>query len=236
MWNSLKTTNNSHFIHTQLKYLPTPPKPNPNRTKSLLNTDSYNSSLSRAFSHSKQLAYFNPDLQYLITLTYKQNLQDSLTTLYDIKQFLKKERRTPDNKPIKYIYVLEVQKRGAIHVHLIANTPFQTYTNKNGHQSLLNWQHGFSSVLHIKQLDNDFRPYLYLFKYFKKAERVGGSFIHTSRNFDKIKKVDYGKYIERLSGENALYEEDFRLIENDKQLNHIIKKYYRLENNFYGQE
>lgn len=127
---------------------------------------------------------------------------------------------------IKYIYILERQKRGSIHVHLISSLGFRYYTNKNGYLSLTDWKHGFSSVKTIDDFDKNFKPYLYLFKYMYKTERVGNSFVHTSRNFDKITNVDYDKYISKLKGENLLFEEDYNFKVNDKDYT-IKKTYYK---------
>lgn len=196
------------------------------RTLSIVGTDAYNRSLRRAFARAKLIAFFNPDLNQFITLTYKANITDCNRVISDLKIFFKSQRRHL-TIPIKYLYVLELQKRGAIHVHLIASKGLQTETNKNGYLSLSGWSHGFSSVLNIKQFDNDFKPYLYLFKYMTKAQRVGNSFIHTSRNFDKIKTIDYREYIHFLTEENLLYSEDTKFnLDNEKNYT-ISKKYYR---------
>lgn len=275
------------------------------RTQSEVGTDSYQRSLRRAFSRAKLLAFFNKDLTYFITFTYKQNILDENKALYDIKQFLKKEKRkysqkqslaniekqkmakntqqelstfpqSPNNNkltdvitrkknrenrrrkgcgnvensdtmsisyaelgsvfetdqkneenPFKYLYVFERQKRGAIHVHMVCNGGFETEINKNGYKSLKNWLHGFTSVLEIKDFDDNFKPYLYLFKYMQKAQRVGKSFIHTSRkSFDKIKSVDYDYYIEVLSEGSIVYEEDYKFTLNKKDYT-INKEYFR---------
>lgn len=277
------------------------------RTLSEVGTDSYNRSLRRAFSRAKLLAFFNPDLTQFITFTYKENILDENKALYDIKQFLKKEKRIqnkysqreslapteiethakngqaelstfpqPTNrnkitdvaerkkerknrsrrgcgnvensdilsitnaelnsvfeavhrneaKPFKYIYVFERQKRGAIHVHMVSNGGFTYQINKNGYRELKNWPHGYTSVLDIKDFDNNFKPYLYLFKYMQKAQRIGKSFIHTSRTFDDIINVDYDYYIETLARENKVYEEDYKFI-LDQTEHQINKTYFR---------
>jgi hypothetical protein len=87
-------------------------------------------------------------------------------------------------------------------------------------------KHGFSEVLTINDFDKDFKTYLYLFKYMNKAQRVGKSFIHVSKTFDKIKSMDYDNYINRLNEENILFEEDFTFKLNQQSCT-INKKYYR---------
>lgn len=311
---SVKTTyNRSSFIVTKTNLYPQQPKQpkdplsteKETRQLSEVGTPSYQRSLRRAFARAKLLAFFNPDLTQFITFTYKENILDENKALYDIKQFLKKEKRKysqreslvpieieqtneknaiaelstfphPQNNnkltdvitrkknqqnrsrkgcgnvensdilsithaelgsifekgkdtksnPFKYIYVFERQKRGAIHVHMVCNGGFQMQKNNNGYLELKNWTHGFTSVLTIKDFDNNFKPYLYLFKYMQKAQRIGKSFIHTSKSFDKIINVDYDYYIEQLSEGKIIYEEDYQFTLNQKEYS-ISKDYFR---------
>lgn len=251
MYYRLKTTpTNDKFVLTKTSHAfmqknQTNKQPS-TRSLSLIGSDSYTRSLRRSFARSKLLAFFNPDLTHFITFTYKQNQTSTTQALKDIKQFLKyqtnyynqqtrkteklteqfkKDKNTKSN-PFKYIYVFEKQKRGAIHVHMVANGLFRTRKNKNGYDELYYWKHGFTSVLNIKTTDNNFKPYLYLFKYMGKAQRVGRSFIHVSRNFDKIQSVDYADYITKLQGASLLFKEDYEIyIEESKS--RITKEYYQ---------
>lgn len=111
---------------------------------------------------------------------------------------------------------MEYQKRGSIHVHMIANNALETKMNKYGYREIKGWEHGYTNVQDIHDFDNNFKTYLYLFKYMQKAQRIGASFIHVSRNFDKIENVDYGEYIDKLSEEGVLFKEDYEFILNDK--------------------
>lgn len=157
-------------------------------------TKSYRDGLQRAFNKAKEQIYFNPDMNLFITLTYRQADNTVEQVLYDIKQLIKKESRASAGdrsrdgqsraKRAKYIFIMEYQKRGSIHVHMIANNFFSLQVNRNNHFELAHWKPGFSSVLRISDFDNNFKPYLYLFKYMKKAQRIGKSFIHTSRNLN----------------------------------------------------
>lgn len=135
-----------------------------------------------------------------------------------------KESQTSETNPLKYIYVMELQKRGAIHVHMIANEALKYEVNKNGYLSVAGWSHGFSSVFTIKDFDSNFRPYLYLFKYMAKAQRVGRSFIHVSKNFDKIENVDYDRYINQVSEGVKIHEEDYKFTIKEKD--YTISKIY----------
>ena len=197
------------------------------RSISELGSKSYARSVRRAFARTKLLAYFNSDLQFFITLTYKVNQLSVDTVLKDMKKFLRKERKT---KPeLKYIYVFEQQKRGSIHIHMITNSEFDTYINSNGYKSLKNWGMGFTSIkqMNSSSFDKNFKSYLYLFKYMTKSQRVGKSFVHTSRNFDKITNCDYDKYINKLKGENLIYREDIEFQTDNDEKHIFIKEYYQ---------
>lgn len=195
------------------------------RQLSVVGSDSYKRSLRRAFTRAKYLAFFNPDLNTFITLTYKANEQSPTKVIKDMKNLVLQHKKH-HKKPFKYIYVMEVQKRGAIHVHMICNDVLDYVVNKNSYRSVKYWKHGYSSVLTIQDLDNNFKPYLYLFKYMQKAQRVGKSFLHISRNFDKILPVHYDEFINVLIEGNLAYTEDFEFIHEGK--NHtVIKNYYQ---------
>lgn len=127
-------------------------------------------------------------MTHFVTLTYAGIEDDISQVMYDIKQLCKKERRKGND--LKYIYVLEWQQRGSLHVHMITNSALTTYVNKNGYRSLSYWSHGFTSMLTINDFDNNFKPYLYLFKYMRKAQRIGKTFVHSSRNLNNYDKVD----------------------------------------------
>lgn len=196
------------------------------RTLSKVGSESYKRSLRRAFNRAKLLAFFNPDLTQFITLTYKANIQDPKQVLDDVKQMINTHNKNPNTLPLKYIYVLELQKRGSIHIHMICNEVLELQKNRNNYWSVKAWKHGFSSVLTIRDFDNNFRPYLYLFKYMQKAQRVGKSFIHTSRNFDKITEIDYDKIIHQIMEGEVLLTEYTTFTINDK-VHHITKDYIR---------
>lgn len=176
------------------------------RTEATYGTKSYNDGLQRAFNKAKMQVYFNPDMKFFITLTYKGVEHTPEDVLHDIKMLVKKENRLVDRSPdgqsgakrAKYIYIMEYQERGSIHVHMIANDFFSLQVNANGYPELVHWTHGFSSVLTIRDFDENFKPYLYLFKYMRKAQRIGKSFVHSSRNLNNFYEV---------KGENLALEE-----------------------------
>lgn len=166
-------------------------------------TKSYSDGLQRAFNVAKSHVFFNPDMTYFVTLTYGANVQDLDKVLLDMKVWLTDSRRRRRESGAnvdepKYIWVAEYQKRGAIHVHMVCNRFFPVHVNQNGYESISNWPHGFTSVLSIRDFDSNFRPYLYLFKYMKKAQRIGRSFVHTSKNLTNYRQLTHEHIMHNL--------------------------------------
>lgn len=167
------------------------------RYQSVYGTKSYRDAVQRAFNKAKQQIYFNPDMTNFITLTYRQADNTPEQVMQDIKVLLTRESREQERsfpagsgrKTPKYIYIMEYQDRGSIHVHMIANDFFTLQVNSNGYDELVYWPHGFTSVLRINDFNNNFRPHLYLFKYMRKAQRIGKSFVHSSRNLNNYKQL-----------------------------------------------
>lgn len=168
---------------------PQPPK----RRQSYFGTKSYRDSLQRAFNRAKEQVYFNPDMTNFITLTYAKEDNSIEEVLHDVKMLIKRENRLADRAErgeLKYLYIMEYQERGSIHVHMIANDSFSLQVNSNGYKELTYWAKGFSSVLQITDFDQNFRPHLYLFKYMRKSQRIGKSFVHASRNLKNYETTD----------------------------------------------
>lgn len=231
----------------------------------------YSDGLQQAFNRVKQQVFFNPDMQYFVTLTYKGLDHTVDDVLYDLKQLFKTIKRkqekikkeTPDielkkkttktkkthhvsipslpnrsavqaegvksPEKIKYIAVLEYQKRGSIHVHMITNQlPFEQ--NKNKYLHLPDWKKGYSSALHISQFDNNFRPYLYLFKYMKKSQRIGRYFVYASRGLNNFKQMDIDEFDISLYTELAT-EQSLGLLPDGTPV--YFNKYYFLKKEKY---
>ena len=76
----------------------------------------------------------------MITLTYKENMEDYDRLAHDFKMFIKNMKRKGYQFP--YLWVVEKQKRGALHVHLIA---FQDEYIPVKHIKTA-WKHGFVKI------------------------------------------------------------------------------------------
>jgi hypothetical protein len=84
-----------------------------------------------------------------LTLTFKENVQDVKLANSHFKNFIKRFGYKLDLK-IKYSAVIEFQKRGAIHYHVVLyNVP---YFDVNELSEI--WGHGFTKLNKIDQVDN----------------------------------------------------------------------------------
>ena len=88
-----------------------------------------------------------------ITLTYESNMLDIDKGKNDVKNFVKRwnyERKKENKESLKYVYVAEFQKRGAVHFHcLFFNVGY--IANKDLRDL---WGHGFVRVNKIDDVDN----------------------------------------------------------------------------------
>lgn len=144
----------------------------------------------QAFKRASELLFFNPDMQYFVTLTYRKQHKNYQKVLNDIKNF----RRLEPN--MKYIGVVEEHKTGNLHIHLITNK-IQMHSLRAGKYSAVNWKAGFSDIKHINEFDNNFDVMKYLFKYFQKSNKIGGVWVLKSRNLNRPiqtnREMDYNE-------------------------------------------
>lgn len=83
-----------------------------------------------------------------VTLTYANNMTDINKAKYDFKIFIKAMKRK--GYSLKYVYVVEFQKRGAVHFHVIF---FNMKYISNEFLSSV-WKHGFVRINRIDDVDN----------------------------------------------------------------------------------
>ena len=107
--------------------------------------------LRRARSNIRRLiaTNFNKKYDKFITLTFKENMQDITKANREFTNFIKRIKRRFAEQEIKYLSVIEFQKRGAIHYHTIANLPYI----ENEELSKL-WRNGFVKINAIENIDN----------------------------------------------------------------------------------
>ena len=120
--------------------------------------------LNRARNKIIRLVNCNADLTTFISLTYKNNMQDTQQSKKDLANCIKMLQKEFDN--FKYLYVLEYQSRGAIHYHMLCNLPITVKTAKSNHlksqdqKDLENyfhevfWEHGWVDIRDLSQEGN----------------------------------------------------------------------------------
>lgn len=82
-----------------------------------------------------------------VTLTFRENITDLDRANREFKKFIQRLRRR--YKGFKYLAVIEFQKRGAVHYHMISDLPF--IENKKLADL---WGNGFVRINEIKHVDN----------------------------------------------------------------------------------
>lgn len=174
----------------------------------------------QAFKKASNLLFFNPDMQYFVTLTYRKQHKNYSMVLDDLKNFSRSQ------KIFKYVGVVEKHKSGNLHIHLITNK-IKTVSHRVGCQSALAWKKGFSDVRAISDFDEQFNIFKYLFKYLQKSEKIGGRWVLKSRNLNKPTVIHYEKdlkgtiqYLEFLERNNFTI--DKKLIKDYLFNEHII--------------
>ena len=101
----------------------------------------------RAKTTVRRYANANPQLTKFLTLTFAENITDLEYARYEFDKFVKRAKtRFPH---FQYIEVVEFQKRGAIHFHVLCNLP---YVNVNEFASV--WKNGFVKINRIDNVDN----------------------------------------------------------------------------------
>lgn len=101
----------------------------------------------RARSYVRRMVNANPQLNKFLTLTFAENLTDLELARYEFDKFLK--RLKTRFKGFQFVVVVEFQKRGAVHFHLLCNLPFV-----NVKELAKIWRHGFIRLNRIDNVDN----------------------------------------------------------------------------------
>lgn len=138
-----------------------------------------------------------------VTLTYSKNMQDIVQAKNDFKRFIKSMKRKGYN--LKYVYVIEFQKRGAIHFHVIF---FGCGFIDNKFLSEV-WGLGFVKINRINDIDN---AGAYVVKYMDKElvddRLVGHDLYGRSRGLKNPEIInnpqEVGQLLEDLS-DNLVY-------------------------------
>lgn len=96
----------------------------------------------------------NSDMDKFLTLTFEENVTDLNYTNNEFKKFIKRINYQVFNSKkslLKYVAVIEFQKRGAVHYHVICNLPYIDSLELSKA-----WGHGFIRINRIKGNKNRF--------------------------------------------------------------------------------
>lgn len=154
------------------------------------NSNSIASSISRARNKVKILAFSNPDLVGLLTLT-NADCPSEDEALLRFKRFRETVKRA-GYTDFKFLGVKELQKRGSIHWHLLVNyCPGESVSSNNSLKRVCSlWKFGFSDYQIING-DDKWRTELYLLKYMTKNHlKLFRQYYVRSRNLDLIEPVN----------------------------------------------
>ena len=111
------------------------------QTSEEVKAENRNKTANRAKNTIKRYANANPQLTKFLTLTFAQNIIDLDYARYEFDKFIKRLKTRYNKFPLQYIVVVEFQKRGAIHFHLLCNLP---YVQANTLAEI--WSHGFINI------------------------------------------------------------------------------------------
>lgn len=164
------------------------------------------SSISRTKTELRRLINSNPQLNKFLTLTFAENITDIKIGNRIFNQFIK--RLVYQYPEFEYVAVIEFQKRGAIHYHLLCSLP---YTENSAIRKI--WRHGYITIKRIKEGDN---LGTYLSKYLGKEmdERLFGKkkFFRSQNLKQPIELIGYKaeQFIEKyLSSARLIIEKTF---------------------------
>lgn len=109
--------------------------------------------LRRTFAKMRGLInanYFGDNNELLITLTYKENMQDHKRLAHDLDIFNKRMKRALGE--VKYLTAVEPQARGAWHAHILVKQLTSHYTYWPHEDVAKLWEHG--TIIDVQRLRN----------------------------------------------------------------------------------
>lgn len=167
-----------------------------------------------------------------LTLTFAENVQDRKFANSEFNKFIKRMKKHKEN--LKYLAVVEAQKRGSLHFHiLLFNLPYLKVENIRKE-----WTYGFIKINRIN--DKMGRIGQYISKYFVKDalnENIGEKQKRylTSRNLNIYEELEfvtdekgYNEIVEKEK-EKITYKKDYKIKESyssddEIECEYVIKK------------
>lgn len=159
-----------------------------------------------------------------ITLTFAENLQCVRTANNEFKKFIQRMRYRYGN--FKYANVIQFQKRGAIHYHMMSNLPYIPQK-----ELMKIWGHGIVGINRIDHVDN-VGAYMmpYMSKDMHDSRLMGEKSYMTSKNLIRPKEV-IGDEAEELIKELKL--DDKKTVYNShyttEHLGHALYRQFNLK-------
>lgn len=165
-----------------------------------------------------------------LTLTTKENIKDRslFNNMFDkFMTRLNYHVLGTKKRLIKYVAVLERQKRGAWHVHLLLfSFPYVP------HSKLLKiWGHGAARINKIHELDDASNAGRYVAKYMEKGmaqellESMGKKSYYASRNLKKVEEIKVLSHEKLFKDQQVVYESSYnsKVYKNGKLVNNKVR-------------
>ena len=161
----------------------------------------------RACRYVRNMINANLELNKFLTLTFAHTETNLKNARYEFDKFVKRLKTFFPN--LKYINVVEFQKRGAVHFHLLCNLP---YVEVNELSRI--WGNGFVKINKIDNIDN---VGAYVTKYMTKDnidERLTGKKCYSmSKGLKKpkeyTKEQDIDEILENIDCVKRMYTKEF---------------------------
>lgn len=176
-------------------------------------------SLWRARNEIKNIIKYNlSDKSVFVTLTYAENIIDYKKCRTDLNVFIKRLNRV---FKVEYICIKELQKRGAIHFHIIIFNDMKLDYSRF-------WHNGF---IYVKPIIFDYddigKISNYMAKYLSKKGIAGNKKVYsTSRNLIRVKPINVN-----LNEMPEIIEKASITVEDINHHYFILKKSCLIENN-----
>lgn len=125
-----------------------PKNKNGKNTKGLKSEENRAISLGRSRKTVMRTINSNPCLNKFLTLTFEENVTDLNYSNNELKKWIDRVNYQvfhTKKREMKYVAVIEFQKRGAVHYHILCNMP---YIDVNSLAKI--WGHGFIKLNKIK--------------------------------------------------------------------------------------
>lgn len=122
------------------------------KTKRVINNITWHKSqyaLTRTRRNIRRLINSNKTLTKFLTLTFSENVCNIDIANYEFKKFIERLKYAYPKLDLKYLTVIEFQNRGAVHYHMLLNTP---YIKAKEFSKL--WRNGFIKINKVKNCDN----------------------------------------------------------------------------------